>query len=137
MNISEIASKTGLTAKAIRFYEEKDLITPPGRGENGYRYYQAQHIEELTLLRQAREVGFNLEECRALLMLLRNPSRHSSDVKEATLKKVAEIEKTINELNDIRQRLLLLASECPGDDGADCPIIDHLSGCCHHQKQSV
>ncbi|MGE9715481.1 MerR family DNA-binding protein, partial [Escherichia coli] len=67
------------------------------------------------------------------LMLLRNPSRHSADVKEATLKKVAEIEKTINELNAIRQRLLLLANECPGDDGAECPIINHLSGCCHHQ----
>ncbi|HCH50565.1 MAG TPA: Cu(I)-responsive transcriptional regulator [Proteus sp.] len=134
MNISEIASKTGLTAKAIRFYEEKDLITPPGRGENGYRYYRPQHLEELTLLRQAREVGFNLEECRSLLMLLRNPSRHSADVKEATLKKVAEIEKTINELNAIRHRLLSLASECPGDDGADCPIINHLSGCCHQPK---
>lgn len=32
MNISEIAKKTGLTAKAIRFYEEKGLITPPERG---------------------------------------------------------------------------------------------------------
>lgn len=137
MNISEIANKTGLTAKAIRFYEEKDLITPPQRGENGYRYYQPQHIEELTLLRQAREVGFNIEECCSLLMLFRNPSRHSADVKEATLKKVAEIEKTINELNAIRQRLLSLANECPGDDGADCPIINHLSGCCHHDKQSI
>ena len=133
MNISEIATKTGLTTEAIRFYEEKDLITPPHRGENGYRYYLPQHIEELTLLKQAREVGFSLEECRSLLMLLRNPSRHSADVKEATLKKVAEIEKTINELNAIRQRLLLLANECPGDDGAECPIINHLSGCCHHQ----
>lgn len=98
MNISEIANKTGLTAKAIRFYEEKDLITPPGRGENGYRYYQAQHIEELTLLRQAREVGFNLEECRALLMLLRNPSRHSADVKEATLKKWLKLRKQLMSL---------------------------------------
>lgn len=98
MNISEIAHKTGLTAKAIRFYEEKDLITPPGRGENGYRYYQAQHIEELTLLRQAREVGFNLEECRALLMLLRNPSRHSADVKEATLKRLLKLRRRLTSL---------------------------------------
>ncbi|CDL83224.1 Cu(I)-responsive transcriptional regulator [Xenorhabdus szentirmaii] len=135
MNISEIAHKTGLTSKAIRFYEEKDLITAPKRGDNGYRYYQQKHVDELMLLRQAKEVGFTLEECRELLRLFRNPSRQSADVKAATLQKVAEIEKTMTELQKIKDRLLVLAAECPGDDGADCPIIEHLSGCCVHHGQ--
>jgi len=65
MNISIVAKKTGLTSKAIRFYEDKGLVTPPLRGDNGYRSYTQQHINELTLLRQARQVGFNLEECGA------------------------------------------------------------------------
>ncbi|PHM67501.1 hypothetical protein Xsto_00383 [Xenorhabdus stockiae] len=130
MNISEIAQKTGLTSKAIRFYEEKDLITAPGREENGYRFYQQKHIDELILLRQAREVGFTLEECRELLRLFHNPNRHSIDVKAATLQKVAEIEKTIAELQNIRKKLLTLAAECPGNDGAECPIIEQLSGIC-------
>ncbi|MDC9587875.1 Cu(I)-responsive transcriptional regulator [Xenorhabdus sp. XENO-10] len=132
MNISEIAHKTGLTSKAIRFYEEKDLITAPERGDNGYRYYRQKHIDELILLRQAKEVGFTLEECRELLRLFRNPSRHSADVKTATQQKVAEIEKTILELQKIKKKLLALVAECPGDDGADCPIIEHLSGCCKY-----
>ncbi|MDX7991203.1 Cu(I)-responsive transcriptional regulator [Xenorhabdus littoralis] len=134
MNISEIAQKTGLTSKAIRFYEEKDLITAPERGDNGYRYYQQKHIDELMLLRQAKEVGFTLEECRELLRLFRNPSRHSADVKTATLQKVAEIDKAIVDLQKIKRKLLTLAAECPGDDRADCPIIEHLSGsgCCKH-----
>ncbi len=59
MNISDVAKKTGLTSKAIRFYEEKGLVTPPLRSENGYRTYSQQHLDELTLLRQARQVGFN------------------------------------------------------------------------------
>jgi len=33
MNISDVAKKTGLTSKAIRFYEEKGLVTPPLRTE--------------------------------------------------------------------------------------------------------
>ena len=37
-------------------------MTPPMRSENGYRTYTQQHLNELTLLRQARQVGFNLEE---------------------------------------------------------------------------
>jgi len=131
MNISDVAKKTGLTSKTIRFYEEKGLVTAPMRSENGYRSYSAKHIEELTLLRQARQVGFNLDECRELVALFNDPARHSADVKARTLQKVVDIEKHIQELGEMRQRLLLLAEQCPGDDGADCPIINNLAGCCH------
>ncbi|HAT1681238.1 TPA: Cu(I)-responsive transcriptional regulator [Klebsiella oxytoca] len=136
MNISDVAKKTGLTSKAIRFYEEKGLVTPPLRSENGYRSYSQQHLDELTLLRQARQVGFNLEECRELIFLFNDPSRHSADVKRRTLVKVAEIERHISELQGMRTQLLALADSCPGDDSADCPIIDNLSGCCHRKVQA-
>ena len=131
MNISIVARKTGLTSKAIRFYEDKGLVTPPLRGDNGYRSYTQQHINELTLLRQARQVGFNLEECGELVNLFNDPLRHSADVKARTLQKVAEIERHIVELESMRKQLLSLADACPGDDSADCPIIENLSGCCH------
>lgn len=130
MNISDVAKKTGLTSKTIRFYEEKALITAPIRSDNGYRHYSARHVEELTLLRQARQVGFNLDECRELVALFNDPARHSADVKARTLQKVAEIERHISELGDMRQRLLTLAEQCPGDEGAECPIINNLAGCC-------
>lgn len=89
MNISDVAKITGLTSKAIRFYEEKGLVTPPMRSENGYRTYTQQHLNELTLLRQARQVGFNLEESGELVNLFNDPQRHSADVKRRTLEKVA------------------------------------------------
>ncbi|CAK9884205.1 MAG: HTH-type transcriptional regulator CueR [Candidatus Erwinia impunctatus] len=137
MNISEIAQKTGLTAKTIRFYEEKGLITPPLRGDNGYRYYRRQHIDELTLLRQARQVGFNLQECAGLVQLFNNPARHSADVKAKTLNKIAELDRHIIELQTIRQRLMLLAEDCPGDDSAECPIINGLAGYPVEEDQTV
>ena len=136
MNISDVAKKTGLTSKAIRFYEEKGLVTPPLRSENGYRSYTQSHLDELTLLRQARQVGFNLEECKELVHLFNDPGRRSADVKARTLQKVSEIEKHIVELNDMRAQLLALAESCPGDDSADCPIMDNLSGCCHRRAKS-
>ncbi len=135
MNISDVAKKTGLTSKAIRFYEQKGLVTPPLRGENGYRSYNQQHLNELTLLRQARQVGFNLEECGELVNLFNDPARHSADVKARTLQKVAEIERHISELQAMRTQLLTLAEACPGDEGADCPIMDNLSGCYHRQAK--
>ena len=136
MNISIVAKKTGLTSKAIRFYEDKGLVTPPLRGDNGYRSYTQQHINELTLLRQARQVGFNLEECGELVNLFNDPARHSADVKARTLQKVAEIERHIVELEAMRKQLLSLADACPGDDSANCPIIENLSGCCHHKANA-
>ncbi|KOC89972.1 Cu(I)-responsive transcriptional regulator [Winslowiella iniecta] len=134
MNISDVAKKTGLTSKAIRFYEEKGLVTPPLRSENGYRSYTSKHLDELMLLRQARQVGFNLDECREMVALFNDPERHSADVKARTLNKVAEIEAHIHQLSLMRQRLLELAAACPGDDSADCPIINNLAGCCHTTK---
>ncbi|ATZ93613.1 MULTISPECIES: Cu(I)-responsive transcriptional regulator [Dickeya] len=131
MNISDVAKKTGLTSKTIRFYEEKGLMTAPLRCENGYRSYDLHHIEELTLLRQARQVGFTLEECRELVTLFNDPLRHSADVKARTLQKVDDIEQQIEELKAMRLRLLTLAESCPGDSSAECPIITQLAGCCH------
>ena len=110
MNISDVAKITGLTSKAIRFYEEKGLVTPPMRSENGYRTYTQQHLNELTLLRQARQVGFNLEESGELVNLFNDPQRHSADVKRRTLEKVAEIERHIEELQSMRNQLLALAN---------------------------
>ena len=81
-------------------------------------------------------MGFNLEECKELVHLFNDPDRRSADVKARTLQKVAEIERHIVELNDMRAQLLALAESCPGDDGADCPIMDNLSGCCHRRAKS-
>jgi len=137
MNISDVAKKTGLTSKTIRFYEEKGLVSAPIRTENGYRSYDLQHLDQFTLLRQARQVGFTLEECRELVGLFNDPQRHSADVKSRTLQKVADIEKNIIELTEIRLRLLTLAEQCPGDDSADCPIINNLADCCSPGKKET
>lgn len=94
MNISDVAKKTGLTSKAIRFYEEKGLVTPPLRSENGYRSYTQLHLDELTLLRQARQVGFNLEECGELVNLFNDPKRHSADVKKRTTERWPKLNAT-------------------------------------------
>lgn len=127
MNIAEIARRTELSSKAIRFYEEKGLITPPLRSANGYRQYNQLHINELNLLHQARLVGFSLPEAKDLLELYRNPHRRSADVKKRTLEKIAEIDRQIEKLNEMKTHLTALTNQCPGDDSCCCPIIDKLT----------
>lgn len=128
MNISEVATRTGLNSKTIRFYEEKAVITPPSRASNGYRRYGPTQLNELLLIRRARLVGFSLDECRELLALSRDPSRRSADVKAKAEQKLTEIDGKIAELLEMKATLAALTEQCPGDSGARCPIIEGLTG---------
>ncbi|OOF08845.1 MULTISPECIES: Cu(I)-responsive transcriptional regulator [Salinivibrio] len=128
MKIQQVAEKTGLTTKTIRFYEQKGLITPPHRADNGYRDYRAQHVSELQMIRRARLVGFTLEESADLLALSRDPSLRSADVKARAESKLMEIDEKIAELAAMKTTLQALTQACPGDGDAQCPIIEALRG---------
>lgn len=131
MNVSKVAKLTGLTPKSIRFYESKGITSQAIRSANGYRTYSEKHIEELQLVARARSAGFSLDECKSLLELAVNPSRTSAEVKAKTRDKLVEIETKIAELNLMKNQLESWISECPGDEGKECPIIDNL---CGHKK---
>ncbi|PSU04927.1 HTH-type transcriptional regulator CueR [Photobacterium aquimaris] len=127
MSISDVAKQTGLTAKTIRFYESKGVISAAPRGVNGYRYYNTEHIAELLLIKRSRMIGFSLDECQQLLALSTNPDRQSRDVKQKALQKLVEIDHKIEELKQIKLTLAALTEQCPGDKNSACPIIDSLT----------
>ncbi len=126
MNISEAARHSGLPAKTIRYYEQIALIKPARRASNGYRDYDTGSLAELRFVHRSREVGFTVEECRALLEIYRDPSRESGHVKGLVLEKCEEIDARIQRLEHMREVLLQLARRCRGDEGPDCAILDQL-----------
>ena len=128
MNISDVAKLTHLSPKSIRFYESKKIISVPPRSDNGYRVYSSIQIEQLKLVARARTVGFNLEECKALVQLSGSPQRTSAAIKKKTEQKLADIEQKRKELDIIINQLKQWLKECPGDDGVACPIMDNLTG---------
>lgn len=66
MYIGELAKKTGLSIKAIRFYEEIGLL-PEAQRKGRYRIYQQQDIEVLLLIKDAKQVGASLAQLRSLI----------------------------------------------------------------------
>lgn len=128
MNISEAARRSGLSAKTIRYYEDIELIAPASRGENGYRQYDAAAIEELHFLARAREVGFDLQECRQLLELQRDSGRQSRHARELVLEKSEQLAHRIAQLQAMQDVLADMASRCHGDEGPECAILEDLSG---------
>lgn len=128
MNISEAARRSGLSAKTIRYYEDIGLIAPAARGENGYRQYDSKAVEELHFLARARDVGFDLEECRQLLDLHRDHQRQSRHARELVLEKSARLQQRIEQLKAMQQVLQEMASRCRGDEGPECAILEDLAG---------
>ena len=126
MNIGEVAERSGLPPKTIRYYEDIGLIRPH-RGANGYRAFAEADAHRLAFLGRARSLGFSIEECRALLGLYADESRASADVKQMAETHLADIDRRIAELQGLRATLADLVRRCHGDDRPDCPILDDLA----------
>ncbi|MBF9048779.1 Cu(I)-responsive transcriptional regulator [Roseobacter sp. HKCCD9010] len=126
MNIGDVAERTGLPAKTIRYYEEIGLIAPD-RTANGYRDFSGAHVHKLAFLGRARGLGFSIEECRALLALYEDRGRASADVKRIARAHLVDIESKMAELAAMRDTLADLVEKCAGDHRPDCPILADLA----------
>ena len=127
MKIGELAERTGVPAKTIRYYEEIGLVTAPARTEGGYRDYSDDDVHVLRFLARARGLGFSVADCRDLLALWQDRGRASADVKRIALGHIAEIDTKLEELKAMRATLANLAERCRGNDRPNCPILEELS----------
>jgi MerR family copper efflux transcriptional regulator len=127
MNIGEAARASGVTAKMIRYYESVGLLAAKARTTAGYRVYGPQEVHSLRFIRQARRLGFLVEDIRRLLALWQDRSRASAEVKAIALEHVADLDRRIAELTEMRDTLSHLAQHCHGDARPDCPIIEGLA----------
>ena len=126
MNIGDVAARTGLPTKTIRYYEDIGLVTPQ-RDTNGYRRCREADMHKLGFVGRARALGFSIEECRDLLALYEDEDRASADVRQIAIGHLEEIERKITALSDMRDTLKSLVHACAGDHRPNCPILKELS----------
>ena len=68
LRIQEVAAETGLTTRAIRYYEEVGLLEPAARSGGAYRLYDTSDLERLRHIKELRdEAGFSLAQIGQLL----------------------------------------------------------------------
>jgi DNA-binding transcriptional MerR regulator len=66
--IEQVAQRTGMTKRTLRYYEEMGLLPPTGRTEGNYRRYSDEEILLLKRIKELRDLlGFSLTEIRTLL----------------------------------------------------------------------
>ena len=126
MNIGEVARRSGLPAKTIRYYEDIGLVRPQ-RSANGYRAFRDSDIHKLAFLGRARALGFTIEDCRTLLALWEDKNRASADVRRLAVDHLDRIEEKIAALEAMRDTLADLVRTCQGDARPDCPILRDLA----------
>ncbi|GLW59111.1 MerR family transcriptional regulator [Kitasatospora phosalacinea] len=67
MQIGEVASRTGLSLRTIRHYEETGLVVPSARSQGGFRLYTENDVQRLMVVRRMKPLGFTLDQMRDLL----------------------------------------------------------------------
>jgi len=75
MQIGQVAERTGLSLRTIRFYEENGLVVPTMRSEGGYRLYSDDDVARLEVVKRMKPLGFSLEEMQQLLVALHDLAR--------------------------------------------------------------
>lgn len=127
-NIGEAAAATGVSAKTIRHYERIGLLPEAGRSFAGYRLYADADLHRLRFIRRGRDLGFSIARIRDLLSLWDDRARSSAEVKRLALGHIAELDTTLQQLQEMRDALSGLAERCHGDARPDCPILAGLAG---------
>jgi Cu(I)-responsive transcriptional regulator len=127
MGIGRASEASGVSVKMIRHYEAIGLLNKVARTSANYRVYTPNDVHVLRFIRRARDLGFSMEEIRALLGLWRNKSRSSAAVKRIAGKHVEDLKLKIAELQSMVQTLEHLTEHCHGDHRPECPILEDLA----------
>ena len=135
IGIGNLASRTGVSVEALRYYEQRGLVRPAGRRASGYREYAADTVRLVRFIKRAQALGFTLAEVDDLVQL--RGRAWSGDapwrLREAAVAKVADIDRRIRELKALKTALGQLVTACDaacpadGDQTASplpCPLIE-------------
>ena len=127
MNIGQAATASGVSAKMIRHYEQVGLFPEPGRTDAGYRQYSEKEVHTLRFIRQARDLGFSIQQIGELVGLWQNRRRPSRQVKALAEAHIKELEQKAQDLLAMKATLENLVQFCHGDDRPECPILENLA----------
>lgn len=130
MLIGEIARRSGVPAKTIRYYQDVGLLPPARRSTAGYRHYDDTVLDRLAFVRAAQAVGLTLGEIRSIMALRDGGETPCGHVLDLLRSRSADLDRRIAELRSLRGELHRLVERGADLDPADCDPgrICHLIG---------
>jgi DNA-binding transcriptional MerR regulator len=132
--IGALSRATGVKVPTIRYYESIGLMPEGARTLSNRRTYGDAEIGRLNFIRHARELGFSIDDIRALLELAAAPQQSCHLADSIAWRNIAAIDQRIAALQGLRAELQRMVDECAHGRAADCRVIgviaDH-SACLH------
>lgn len=105
LRIGDVASRSGLSVKTIRFYCDEGLLEPSMRSESRYRLFGEEVFGELALLRRLRAMDLPLAEVASVLRARRSGVCTCTRLQSTIKSKVDEVETRLHELSLLKQEL--------------------------------
>ena len=128
MTIGELSSRTGVNIETIRYYERIGLVPSPPRSAGRHRLYDDGLRQRVSFIRRARELGFSLDQVRALLALSGKHGLACNEVKTITDEHITDVHQKIRDLRKLERVLSNLSARCRPNSVPECPILEALSG---------
>jgi MerR family mercuric resistance operon transcriptional regulator len=124
--IGELSRLTGVNIETIRYYERIEMLTPSPRTASGRRIYGSRQARILAFIRRSRELGFSLDEIRALLRLGGPEKASCREVREIAAHHLEDIRAKLDDLKKLERLLSKTVARCSGKTAPDCPVLDIL-----------
>jgi MerR family transcriptional regulator, copper efflux regulator len=106
LKIGEVAIKSGLSVKTIRYYDEIGLLTPAvERAKSGYRLFNPQVLKRLAFIRRAQALGLHLSEVQQILKVHDQGELPCGEVRQHLEAKVRDVRQQIEALEMLRLEL--------------------------------
>lgn len=137
MSIGELAEAAGVGIETIRYYERERLLPSPQRTMSNYRLYDESAQGRLRFIRNAKDLGFTLDEIRRLLRMSADAHADAGDFHSLAKEKIEWIDERIQRMQHMRDILARAVKACPGhgSDKTECPVLALFTGCeCAHDS---
>jgi MerR family mercuric resistance operon transcriptional regulator len=124
--IGVLSKRTGCNIETIRYYEKIGLLAAPTRSAGGHRMYGTGHLMRLNFIRRARDLGFTLDDIRALLRLAGERDRSCGEARDLAAGHLADVEAKIADLKKMARVLKEMVARCADGTLPECPLIEVL-----------
>jgi MerR family mercuric resistance operon transcriptional regulator len=124
--IGELSKRSGVNIETIRYYERVNMLPPPPRTATGRRVYDLTGLRILVFIRRSRELGFSLDEIRALLRLGGPEKASCREVREIAAHHLEDIRAKLSDLRKLERLLARTVARCSGKMAPDCAVLDIL-----------
>lgn len=132
MRIGELGQATGVDIETIRHYEKIGLLSSPARDPNGYRNYDATHVERLAFIRHCRALDMPLAEVKRLLDFVAHPEADCGDINRLIDEQLARVRARLQSMQALEKQLAELRMQCEaGHVATECGILQELVAAAH------